>query len=215
MKNRNHWMILMLAVLLTSFGALAACDAGTEEEELGAAETEIGETEIAEVGEVGATGLAGGGLWGDYGTWDADADAQLTEAEWGTGFENQVWDDWDANDDNRWGTDEAADTFWDAWDGNDDNIIDENEWNEGFGTWGFENADYGTFGDWDAEGDGTLTEDEFGTGFEEYGWDDWDADGDGWVERDQVADTYWGWWDADDNAYLDENEWGRGSSDWL
>ncbi len=66
--------------------------------------------------------------WGDWNTWDSDANAELSETEWRAGWNNNVWSSWDADGDGVAGRDEMADTFWDFFDGNDDDIVDAGEW---------------------------------------------------------------------------------------
>lgn len=65
---------------------------------------------------------------------------------------------------------------WSAWDANSDGLIDNEEFNTGFG----ENDVYGT---WDSDGDGSLTEDEFNTGV----FNSYDEDGDGSLNEEEFA----------------------------
>ncbi|MDX1585001.1 MAG: hypothetical protein R3338_15495, partial [Thermoanaerobaculia bacterium] len=66
--------------------------------------------------------------WGEWDTWDANADAELTETEWNEEWNSTVWPSWGVETDGVVGRDELADTFWDFFDANDDDIIDAGEW---------------------------------------------------------------------------------------
>ena len=70
-----------------------------------------------------------------------------------------------------------AEEDWGAWDANEDGVIDNEEFDAGFG-------ESGVFGNWDADGDGMLSEDEFGEGV--YG--SYDDDESGVIEEPEFGD---------------------------
>ena len=96
-----------------------------------------------------------------------------------------------------------------AWDANADGLVDEEEWNAGFG----ENS---LFGDWDADADGGIDEAEFATGVGAGGFDAaafgdfaaWDASGDKRLDRTEFNRGVFGFYDRDDVAGLSEAEFG-------
>jgi len=76
------------------------------------------------------TGIEHLGLQAEYGEADREGDGQVSQAEFTQWFEQNAWDEWDANGDGVVGRDEAADVLWNMWDGNDDNRVDQSEWKE-------------------------------------------------------------------------------------
>jgi hypothetical protein len=64
------------------------------------------------------------------------------------------------------------------WDADSDGVINQEEFNAGWG-------DVGSYGEWDADGDGSLTEEEFNTGL----FDGYDADDSGAIEEPEFGDV--------------------------
>lgn len=87
--------------------------------------------------------------WGDYGAWDGDGDALLSQSEFYGGFEN-------------------AGGF-DHWDVDGSGVLNENEFETVFGDLG------GDFSDWDQNDDDQLRANEVYSGL----FNQWDDDGDG------------------------------------
>lgn len=67
---------------------------------------------------------------------------------------------------------------WDAWDANDDGILDNDEFNTGFG-------EAGVYDSWDGDGDGALSEDEFNAGV----FGGYDKDDSGAIEEPEFGDV--------------------------
>lgn len=106
-----------------------------------------------------------------YGAWDPNADEQIDESEFSTGFGNG--------------------DYYSQWDANQDNQIDETEWNDGFSTT-YPDAEYdGVYSDWDTNGDSYLDNDEFTAGT----FSTWDENGDGYIDSDEYKT-----WNRNDNG---------------
>jgi hypothetical protein len=85
----------------------------------------------------------------------------------------QEFGEWDANadsliDDAEWNTGFGGTSVLGDWDADDDAAIDEDEWNTGLGAGGFDAAEFGAFGDWDENDDDRLDANEFNRGFFNY-----------------------------------------------
>ena len=64
------------------------------------------------------------------------------------------------------------------WDGDGDGVLNQEEFNEGFG-------EVGAFGEWDEDGDGALSEDEYNAGV----FDSYDDDDSGAIEEPEFGDV--------------------------
>ena len=62
------------------------------------------------------------------------------------------------------------------WDGDEDGLIDETEWNEGFG-------DNAAFAEWDEDEDGLIDEDEYSAGV----FDTYDENDDGLLDEEEYG----------------------------
>lgn len=209
--KRRKWVLVLMMVLLPI--ASIACTPEAEEYEEVGVDEEI-ETDVADSGleeePVETVGVDGYGYdwdWGTYDTWDADADAELTEAEFGEGF-GGVYDTWDGDADGALGWDEFETTTYDWWDVDDDDRIGEDEWNTVTTAWTVDGYEWGAYGDYDTDGDGYLGTTEYGEFFNEEAWNGvWDLDDDGVVGRDEAADTFFDLFDGDDDNLVDGEEW--------
>lgn len=172
-------------------------------------EVEVTETAPAtetEAGVVDSAVQANG--WWIYTDWDADANQQITRAEFDTRMQSD-FAEWDVDGDGALGHDEAADAFWDFFDPNDDNIVDSEEWSAGVDRWRFDGVDWGTYETWDADTNAELAETEWRAGWDTV-WNDfaWDADGDGTWSIDEASDKFWDFFDRNDDDIIDAGEWG-------
>ena len=79
--------------------------------------------------------------WGDddfgmLNDWDRDSDMRVDMNEWRMGVaDNDLFETWDADLDTRLDDDELAMGAFDVFDRNSDSIVDDSEWDTGFGTW--------------------------------------------------------------------------------
>ena len=94
-----------------------------------------------------------------YTDWDMDANAELTEDEFGTGFRTGTW--------------------WNDWDLDDDTYLSEEEYNSAFANEAWYDA--GFYNTWDADGDGSLSQDEWEAGL----FGEWDANDDTFLAEDE------------------------------
>ncbi|PRY10154.1 hypothetical protein CLV24_11571 [Pontibacter ummariensis] len=148
--------------------------------------------------------------------YDYDADETTTTVALGVNADElytdltttELYEGWDANDDNLLDENEYYGAFYDTWDINDDNMLDENEWNTALSDFGFDDNTAWGWSDWDTNNDNLIDENEFGTGLGTAGlFSDWDMNDDNVLEEREYTEGIFGLWnDADDDGILDENE---------
>lgn len=143
----------------------------------------------------------------DYATWDTDADGLLSRDEFGTVFEDGVYDDWDADGDGYLDENEWTDANWRMWDTDGDEMVETTEWNAGFDRYDFDEAGVEGIDTWDLDDDSLLDRDEFDVGTAADAWDDWDVDGDGLLASDEAADAVYDVFDEDDDGTVGQDEW--------
>lgn len=204
-KTQPAWSLFAAAALALSF---AACDAGTEveEAELGTgtgtmvAEEPAWDEEMGMDAE-GATPLGQATM----ANLDTNQDDQVTRDEFDTWFDQEVWNEWDADADEQVAMNEASESFWGWWDGNGDGAVDQQEYQTGRDTFAFENVEYQDF-DEVAGDDQRWSREEFDPWFEQSLWSTWDADGDQQLGRQEAGDTFWQWWDENGDDQVDADE---------
>lgn len=112
-------------------------------------------------------------------TWDANSNASLDVAEFGT-------------------------SFYQTWDLDNDGNITQAEWNEFAEDFDMEGDDWS---DWDADNDGMLTQAELNAGLTTGGWyTAWDANNDGMITQEEYTAGIFNFWDDDANGVLTSEE---------
>ena len=100
--------------------------------------------------------------------------------------------------------------YYDSWDLDDDNLVNETEWEEGWGLY-MTDRDYDAdlYDEWDLNDDEFIDESEFSTAY--YGYYDLDNDN-VWNEDEfnTFSTNYYNTWDADNNDEIAENEFAEG-----
>lgn len=110
---------------------------------------------------------------------EADYDEEAEEVGW---EDEEVFDDWDADDDDALSEEEFSDNvdWFESYDENDDGVLTEAEYQTGFAEDFGKASDFDTY---DTDGNGEITEEEFNTGL----FEDLDQDDD-----DLIGEDEWG-----------------------
>ena len=177
--------------------ALAACDAGSDEQE------ELPAREAGEPTEPYA-----------FQEWDANADRALTREEFGTAAGERLdLARYEANQAEGYDRAEATRMTYELWDVDDDDALTENEWEEGITRWYGSEGDFVTWSDWDGDGDSELDFDEMTEGYETHGlFDRLDLDDDTFIDDEELQDWFFDVFDLDDDERVDVTEWDWGES---
>lgn len=193
--------------------SLQSCDQGNRNNETASTE-EVEETDaLVDDSDIAENEVAG---YSYYAVWDVDKDGLLAEEEWNEGWNTHVGEDldenlyseWDENDDSSLDETEFTSGFYGYYDENDDSFLDEDEFS-GLAKSNYYNAMAG-----ESEG---LSEDQinedwdiyFPRGAYGFNFTQWDADGDGIINEGEFSTNLFGAWDEDDNDLIEESEFQR------
>lgn len=212
-KINPAWNLFAAAALALAF---VACDAGTEveEAELGTGtETMVAEEEPAWDTEMGMdVGQGSPVTQATMADLDTNQDDQVTRDEFETWFDQEVWNDWDADADDQVAMNEAAESFWGWWDENGDGAVDQQEYQTASNVFAFEGVEYDDFAQV-AGDDQRWSREEFEPWFEQNLWTGWDADSNQELGRQEAGDAFWQWWDENGDDQVDAEEIARFGGD--
>lgn len=197
-------------VLLVAF-ALAGCA------EQGANETETMQSDTAMEPAEPETGAMEAPVpdpnSADIATWNTDADARLTAAEFGGWLaEKDFYAGWNTDGAEGLTAQEFGTGLAGVLDVNGDGSVSSMEWSETGPSWAGQDA---MLADWDGNGDGALTADEVVAGVQGGTlWSQWDQDGNGTLDRSEFDAAVFDAWDTNGDGFVDETEWGANFDYW-